>query len=57
MSDSLARVKRATASRFRAEQEWRTAIRVAIADGHSQRSVATAAGVTHTRVQQILRGQ
>ena len=54
MADSLARVKLATVRRSRAEQEWRTAIREAVAE-HPQRAVAAAAGVSHTRVQQILR--
>lgn len=51
----LIRVKRATVKRRAAESEWRAAIRGAVSEGQSHRAVAEAAGVTHTRVQQILR--
>jgi hypothetical protein len=58
--DALARVRRATATRARLidreTERWRETIRQAVAEGHSQRAVGEAAGVTHTRVQQILRG-
>ena len=54
MADSLARVKRAAARRSRAEEEWRAAVRAAVEE-HSHRAVAAAAGISHTRVQQILR--
>jgi plasmid stability protein len=53
----LTRVQRATVKRRAAEAEWRAAIRAAVAGGSSHRAVAEAAGVTHTRVQQILRGE
>lgn len=55
--DSLIRVRRAAARRRASDTHWREAIRQAIRDGHSQRTVANAAGITHTRVQQILRDE
>jgi transposase-like protein len=51
----LTRVRRATARRSRTETEWREAIRQAVADGHTLRAVAEAAGVSHVRVLQITR--
>jgi hypothetical protein len=57
MERSLGVVKRATISRAKADETWRKAIREAVAFGNSHRAVAEAAGVTHTRVQQILRGE
>jgi len=56
-ADPLTRVRRATARRSRSETDWRASIAAAIAAGKSQREVARAAGVSHTRVQQILRGE
>jgi hypothetical protein len=59
--DSLTDLRRATARRQavmdQEAERWHAAIRAALADGHSQRTVADAAGITHTRVQQILRGE
>jgi regulator of protease activity HflC (stomatin/prohibitin superfamily) len=55
--DPLTRMRRATARRSAAEKDWRAAITEAVAEGKSQRAVAEAAGVSHTRVQQILRGE
>lgn len=52
----LARVKRATKRRATAEEEWRVAIREAHAEGVSLRAIAQAAGVSHVRVLQIVRG-
>jgi hypothetical protein len=54
MPDQLARVKRATRKRATADQEWRAAIRDAVAAGQSLRTVAAAAGVTNPRVHQIV---
>ncbi len=55
-TDPFVRVRRATARRSRAEDEWRDAIRAAVAEGNSLRAVGKAAGVTHWRVLQITRG-
>lgn len=52
-ADRLARVRRATARRARAEEEWRAALKAARQDGMSLRQIATAAGVSHVRVQQL----
>lgn len=54
---SLTRLRRLGARRESASEAWRQAVLDAIADGHSQRVVGEAAGVSHTRVQQILRGK
>lgn len=54
MTDSLARVKRATKRRTTAEREWRDAIRAAARE-NSLRIVGEAAGITHVRVLQITR--
>jgi transposase-like protein len=53
----LARVKRAAKKRERSETDWREAIRAAVDEGASLRSVAAAAGVSHVRVLQITRGE
>lgn len=53
----LTRVKRATKRRAAAEEEWRVAIREAHAEGASLRAIAEAAGVSHVRVLQIVRGE
>jgi hypothetical protein len=52
---ALQAVRRATVRRVAAEQAWRDAIVKAVAGGYSHRAVGKAAGVSHTRVQQILR--
>jgi transposase-like protein len=52
----LTRVRRATARRSRSEAEWHDAIRAAVASGESLRVVAEAAGISHVRVLQIVRG-
>jgi transposase-like protein len=54
--DPLTRVRRATARRSRSEAEWREAIRTAVASGRTVRAVGEAAGVSHVRVLQIVRG-
>lgn len=54
MTDTLARVKRATKKRATAEREWRDAIRAA-ATTNSLRTVGEAANITHARVLQITR--
>ena len=56
MDDSLARVKRATDARAKAEFAWREAIRTAHAAGESLRVIGRAAGVTHVRVLHIIKG-
>lgn len=53
--DDLARLRRATANRERADEAWKNAIRAAHANGASLRRVGEAAGITHVRVLQILR--
>lgn len=53
--DILARVSRATAAKDRADLMWRAAIKQAVEDGESLRSVGRAANVTHVRVLQITR--
>lgn len=52
----LTRVRRAAERRTRSEQEWREAIRAALAH-HSLREVADAAGISHVRVLQIRDGK
>jgi hypothetical protein len=54
--DSLARVRIRTAERRSTEQAWRKAIRDAHKDGVSLRKIGAAAGVSHVRVLQLLRG-
>ncbi len=56
MTDSIACLKRATRRRSSADEGWRLAVKEAAKD-NPQRAVAAAAGVTHTRVQQILRDE
>jgi transposase-like protein len=51
----LNRVRRATARRTAAEQEWREAVKDAVKAGESLRTVAGAAGVSHVRVLQVTR--
>jgi transposase-like protein len=53
----LTRVRRATARRSRSDTEWREAIRAAREAGLSLRAIAEAAGVSHVRVIQLLRGE
>lgn len=53
----LARLRRASARRSRAQDEWRDAIREAREQGASLRAIANAAGVSHVRVLKILRGE
>jgi hypothetical protein len=55
MTDPLQRVRWATRRREAAEEEWRSAIRKAVAAGLSLRRVADAAGLSHVRVLQITR--
>lgn len=55
MPDPLTPVKRATTRRAESEEAWRAAIRQARADGASLRQIASAAGVSHVRVLQIVR--
>jgi hypothetical protein len=57
MSDMSARVKRAVSAYERARKARDAMIRDAVADGNSHRTVAGWAGMTHTRVQQILRNE
>lgn len=51
------RVHRAATKRAVAEENWKAAIRAAVAGGVSLRRVGEAAGVSHVRVLQILRGE
>jgi hypothetical protein len=51
----VARVARATKQRAQAERSWRDAIRAARDEGVSLRAIASAAGISHVRVIQILR--
>lgn len=55
--DSLIRVKRAYIRRASVTQQCRDAIIAARADGHSLRTIADAAGISHVRVLKILRGE
>ena len=55
MAESLGYVKQAARKRRLAEQEWRATITRAVAEGHTLRQVARAAGVSHVRVLQISR--
>lgn len=57
MPDPLAAVKRLTVRRGKLNTEWQDAIREAHRNGQSLRTIAEAAGVSHMRVQQIVRGQ
>lgn len=54
---TLQRVRRVTAQRTRVDEEWREAIIRAVAEGETLRTVAEAAGVSHVRVHQIVRGR
>lgn len=54
MADSLRRLRQLTGRRNRVTDEWQAAIREAVAEGHSLRTVAEAAQVTHPRVHQIV---
>ena len=51
---TLSQVQRATVQRARAEQAWRDAIRKTHQEGQSMRAIAKAAGVSPTRVHQIV---
>lgn len=53
----LRRVQKAARDRERAELQWKTTIIAAHAEGFSLREIAEAAGVGHTRVLQIVRGE
>lgn len=53
--NELTRLKRATRARAKARAEWHAAIREAHAQGATLRAIATAAGVSHVRVLQIVR--
>jgi hypothetical protein len=53
--DSLARVKRVGKRRATVMQEYRAAIRAAREDGHSLRTIADAAGVSHVAVLKVLK--
>lgn len=55
--DSLTAVRRAALRREEAEHRFRGAIFTANAAGHSLRKIGAAAGVSHTRVLQIVRGE
>jgi hypothetical protein len=55
MPDPLTPVKRATTRRAESEEAWRDAIRQARAEGASLRQIASAAGVSHVRILQIVR--
>lgn len=62
MTDSLARVTEATRKRQRAltaldsaTRPWQQAIRDAVTEGHSLRTVGKAAGISNVRVLQITR--
>lgn len=57
MTPVLARVKRATKARERAEVAWHEAIRQAHADGSSLRTIADHAGVSHVWVFKIVRSE
>jgi DNA-directed RNA polymerase specialized sigma subunit len=52
---TLARVKRSANSRAIAEENFRLAIRDAVARGLSTRAIAESAGISHVRVSQIAR--
>lgn len=52
---TITTLKRATKRRASSEEAWRSAIRDARAEGQTFRAIADAAGVSHVRVQQILR--
>lgn len=52
----LAEVAEATELRKRSEEEWREALRSAV-ERHSLREVARFAGVSHTRVAQIVKAR
>jgi transposase-like protein len=54
---AIQKVKRATASRTRSEQAWKDALREARDEGVPLRTIAEAAGISHVRVLQILRGE
>jgi hypothetical protein len=51
---ALSDVRRATAQRAKAEQAWREAIRKAHREGQTMRVIAAAAGISATRVHQII---
>ena len=53
--DSLTRVRRATARRTAAETGWHEAIRTAVRDGASLRTVGKAAGISNVMVLKITR--
>ncbi len=55
--ETLLRVRRVTARRSRAEEEWHESIRAASESGESLRKIAKEAGVSHVRVLQIVRGE
>ena len=54
--DSLSRLTRLTRERDLAVAEWHAAIRAAREAGFSNRAIADVAGVSHVRVQQIIKG-
>jgi transposase-like protein len=54
---ALTKLRRVTGRRDRAASDWRQAILDAHAAGCSLRAIAAAAGVSHVRVIQILRGE
>lgn len=55
MADPLIRVRRAASRRTQASEDWKAAIREAVAAGVSLRTVGKAAGVSHVRVLQIVK--
>lgn len=55
MTLTTARLRRLSATRERADRNWREAICEAVAAGESLRAVGAAAGISHVRVLQIVR--
>lgn len=54
---ALRTVRLATVRRAKSDEAWRKAITDALGYGCSTREVAAAAGISHTRVQQIRDGR
>lgn len=57
LSANLRAVKRAASRRASADEGFRAAVLKAHADGESLRAIANAAGLSHVRVLQIVRGE
>jgi hypothetical protein len=52
---ALRQVAKAAASREQAERRWQQAIIAASTAGHSSRQIAEVAGVSHTRIAEIVK--